>query len=76
MLQDVDTTTVEEHAAFTFTYSELYPAEDEDSTFFRDNLNQENNDEFKMFLTLKTLSKSLLLYDRIFKLVPSAQGLC
>jgi hypothetical protein len=28
------------------------------------------------FLILKTPSKSLLLYDRIFQLVPSAQGLC
>jgi len=40
---EVDTTTAEEYSAFTFTYSELYPPEDEDSKFFKNNLNQKNN---------------------------------
>jgi hypothetical protein len=53
VLQEVDTTTAEEHAAFTFTYSELYPAEDKDSTFFKNNLNQENNEEFNFFFNSK-----------------------
>ena len=74
MLQEVDTTTAEEYAAFTFTYSKLYPTEEEDSMFFKNNPNQENNEEFKMFLMLKTPSKSLLLYNRNFQLVPSAEG--
>jgi len=60
----------EEYAAFIFTHSELYPPEDEDSMFFKNNLNQKNNTEFTMFLMLILPSKSLLPYDRIFKLVP------
>jgi hypothetical protein len=67
----VDTTT-----AFIFTYSELYLPEDEDSMLFKNNFNQKNNEQFTMFPMLITPSESLLLYYRIFKLVPSAQGLC
>jgi hypothetical protein len=72
----VDTTKAEEYAAFIFTYSELYLPEDEDSMLFNNNLNQKINEQFTTFLMLITPSKSLLLYYRIFKLVPSAQGLC
>jgi hypothetical protein len=66
----------EECAAFTFNYSKLYPIENEDSMFLKNNLNQKNNEELKICFMLKTPSKSLLLYDRIFKLMPSSQGLC
>ena len=60
MLQEEDTTIAEEYAAFIFTYSELYPSEDEDS-MFKNNLNQKNNEEFTMFLMLITPSNLILL---------------